>query len=565
MTTIDHRILIPAGPESVWEYVSDITHNPDWQIDCAEVIFLTSRREGPGVRWRYSAPNGHEYVIAVTAWYNGLGYEYYFVDGVPFKENKGRIRLQEIPEGTIVQWTYTYELGGLFGGMRNALGVSRGVDFTISESLKTLYQKIKQTGASSRPHEAKSLMRDAPNVDARSAYQPRHPSIIEEDEAPPPLRPAALPRANAEPPVREGDGQRIRVIAEPPIAPDDTRRRKAAAAQTPPPPPLEDAIPADIEGEPDFLSQLVDLSRFEPPRSPSDTQPRKPITPADEAAPPSRAPVSPFEEAAPPRKPVAPLIPEPLAYPPPSIEDTEPVSVSAAKSSPTEEPTAPAIQVPDETQADYASPARIYDAPAKREPETPPAPTPTPAPEPVSRVFDAPAPTLAPTPAPVQEVAPPVVVPAPEPAPPTPASVQAVPPAAEIKPPAPAVTPTPTPEPLSVRFEPPRSPSDTASIWEVFGIPRPSEVEVTPTPAQPPAQDSPASVPVAAEAPAPAAVEPEAAAPVAEPVTAAPAAVVDDVVAEAPLPEKLVLPPASTHIGLRVALRRRLVTVRRPD
>ena len=167
MTIIDHRILIPAAPDVVWNYISDITHNPDWQVDCRDVIFLTSRREGPGVRWRYAAPNGHEYVTAVTAWYNGLGYEYYLVDGAPYRENKGRIRLQEIPEGTIVQWTFTYELGGVFGGMRNALGLNRQVDQTIAESLKMLWQKIKESGAASRPHEAKSLMRDAPNVDAR--------------------------------------------------------------------------------------------------------------------------------------------------------------------------------------------------------------------------------------------------------------------------------------------------------------------------------------------------------------------------------------------------------------
>ena len=89
MTTIDHRILIPAAPDVVWDYVSDITHNPDWQVDCQEVIFLTSRREGPGVRWRYATPGGRECVVAVTAWYNGLGYEYYFVDGIALPRKQG--------------------------------------------------------------------------------------------------------------------------------------------------------------------------------------------------------------------------------------------------------------------------------------------------------------------------------------------------------------------------------------------------------------------------------------------------------------------------------------------
>ncbi len=183
MTTIDHRILIPAAPDVVWDFISDITRNPQWQVDCFEVIFLTSKREGPGLRWRYSTPNGAEYVIAVTAWYNGLGYEYYFVDGVPFRENKGRIRLQEIPEGTIVQWTFTYELGGILGGVRSALGLKRQINRTIADSLKALWQEMKQSAAG-RSHEAKSLMRDAPDVATRSTYQPRHPSAVAQSQEP---------------------------------------------------------------------------------------------------------------------------------------------------------------------------------------------------------------------------------------------------------------------------------------------------------------------------------------------------------------------------------------------
>ncbi len=183
MTTIDHRILIPAAPDVVWDYISDITQNPEWQVDCLDVIFLTSRREGPGDALALSAPDGGEYVdrgdrLVQRAWATNIISSM----ACPYRENKGRIRLQEIPEGTIVQWTFTYELGGVFGGMRNALGISRQVDHTIADSLKTLWQQIKQSGAAARPHEAKSLMRDAPDVDARSAYQPRHPLPPAPDE-----------------------------------------------------------------------------------------------------------------------------------------------------------------------------------------------------------------------------------------------------------------------------------------------------------------------------------------------------------------------------------------------
>ncbi len=625
MTTIDHRILIPAGPEAVWEYVSDITHNPDWQIDCAEVIFLTSRREGPGVRWRYSAPSGHECVIAVTAWYNGLGYEYYFVDGVPYKENKGRIRLQEIPEGTIVQWTFTYEIGGLLGGMRNSLGVSRSVDFTISESLKTLYQKIKASGAAARPHESKSLMRDAPNVDARSAYQPRHPSVIDDDERAP-ARPAPkAPSRAPEPPVREGDGQRIRVVAEPPVAEDDTRRRKAAAAAQPL---LEDAIPPDIEGEPDFLKQLVDLSRFEPPRAPapaveakpapepepeflkrieeppiskSDTQPRKPVMLEEEAAPP-------VEEA-------VPVVPPPSVSPfepPPSVEDTEPVVLPAAAPPPavSEEPTEPAVQVPDETQADYAIPARIYEWPRRETAEPTLTQAPDAAPPPPPRETE---PEAAPPPPEVAAQMTPVlaelhvVEATPEATPPVSAPAAQVEAKPESSAPAAQVEPTPA----SLQAKPA---SETASIWEVFGIPRPSESDAAPTPTAAPSAQPEAPAPAAQIQPESAPVEPQPAAevkPAAEgasiweisdaqrpgeteppaaaasavptapdadtaPVAAAPQEVASEVPPAVPqaavdLPvdaaataERIALPPAPTRAGLRLALRRRLVDVRRP-
>ena len=270
MTTIDHRILIPAAPDVVWEFISDITLNPQWQVDCFEVIFLTSKREGPGLRWRYSTPNGAEYVIAVTAWYNGLGYEYYFVDGVPFRENKGRIRLQEIPEGTIVQWTFSYELGGVLGGVRGA-GLKRQINRTIADSLKSLWQQMKQSAAG-HSHEPKSLMRDAPDVASRSTYQPRHPSVLaqSQERTEPSITP--VPSAVvAEPPVSEDDGQNIPVITEPPISDEDTRPRQPV---TPEPEVAEATSAPDQVEEPEFL---IDLSRFEPPREPTDTKPRIPV------------------------------------------------------------------------------------------------------------------------------------------------------------------------------------------------------------------------------------------------------------------------------------------------
>lgn len=430
MTTIDHRILIPAAPDVVWNYVSDITHNPDWQIDCSEVIFLTSRREGPGVRWRYASPNGHERVVAVSAWYNGLGYEYYFVDGMPFRENKGRIRLQEIPEGTIVQWTFTYELGGLFGGMRNALGISREVDHTIADSLKTLWQKIKASGGAARTYEPKSLMRDAPDVEARSNYQPRHPSATgsersETDEA---KTEKPKPRIVLEPPIEEDDGQPISVIAasaapiidEPPIEEEDTRPRVAAARTE------AESVPADLESEPEFLEELVDLSRFEPPRDPTDTQPKRPLE-AEPAAEVRPEPVIPKGEET-----------EPLAFTPPeTLPDLfAPPAAPNLDEAPLVDEDAPDVSEPDFplTQALFERNVEAHPAPEARD---------------VDEAFA------------VQGVG--------EPPPPIESATVPV-----IDAEQPTVETIAPPAPPEQEAE-----GEAASIWDVFGVPRPSETQQT--------------------------------------------------------------------------------------
>lgn len=268
MTTIDQRLLVPVAQSVVWDYISNLNNNPSWQTDCRSISFLSSKHEGPGTRWRYATSKGRENVVEITAWYNGLGYEYVFVDGPRYRNNRGRIRLQEIAEGTIVQWTFTFETGGMFSGLRST---SRQLENTMAASLKALYKQVKAY-ASESGFDAKSLMRDAPDVEARAQYKPRHPTVGQKSTADtePSLRPASTPVMFDEPPVTDDDGQPLEVVAfdEPPVAVDDTRPRPAVTG-------LDDSvsaadIPPDIEGEPEFLT---DMSRFEPPRRVQDTQP----------------------------------------------------------------------------------------------------------------------------------------------------------------------------------------------------------------------------------------------------------------------------------------------------
>jgi hypothetical protein len=237
MTTIDHRILVPVPQHAVWDYIRKLTNNAKWQVDCKGVSMLTTMQEGVGTRWRAESEGGRDYVVEIRAWYDGLGYEYTFVDRPPFRDVVGRIRLQEIPEGTVVQWTLSYELGGVLGGLRNSLGAARSIDNAIQQSLKKLYLQLKTDRARVITTTAnKSTMRDAPDADARAAYKPRHPSALEDDEA-----------VIAAPPLSLAD--------EPAIVESDTRPTKAVTVVTDEQ--IANAAPqTEAAQEPDFVASI---------------------------------------------------------------------------------------------------------------------------------------------------------------------------------------------------------------------------------------------------------------------------------------------------------------------
>jgi hypothetical protein len=294
MTTIDQRILIPVPPDTVWAFISNIGNNARWQADSKSVVFLTSRRSGPGLRWRNVTDTGIEQVIEITAWYDGLGYQYTYIDGVPFRHSSGTLRIQETPDGTVVQWTFNYEMGGLLGGVRDSMGISRRIDKIMSDSLKALWREMRGTGKSLTPAEAKSLMRDAPDAIARAQYKPRHPSAVhEKEQSSQPTQPRTAPVRPTEPerplpphaderfapPDTAATRQNEPIIPEPPVSDEDTRPRPPVMTEAAPKPaepqPLSDPFQ---ESEPDFL---VDLSVTAPvaaePDPLADTQPIKPV------------------------------------------------------------------------------------------------------------------------------------------------------------------------------------------------------------------------------------------------------------------------------------------------
>lgn len=252
-TVIDHAIMIPLSQQAIWSILSNIDNNPKWIADCESVSYLTSKRSGTGTRWRYRSSAGHDVVVDITAWYEGLGYEFVIVDGASYQnENRGRIRLQETPDGTIVQWTFNYELSGFLSGLRNSLSIKRHLDTDITNSLRNLYAYSRTIGEENLSVSSKSLMQDAPDVDSRLSYKPRHPSTSELDKA--------VKAAEANQEVKDS-GESFRdesfqrptapEIVEPPIADDDTRPNPAIQESVP------DEQPATIEN--------VDYEQFAPP------------------------------------------------------------------------------------------------------------------------------------------------------------------------------------------------------------------------------------------------------------------------------------------------------------
>lgn len=183
MNVIDLEILIPASPEFIWRFMGDLSAIPQWYDEVVSISFLSTQREGRGTRWRHSTAKGNDVIVEVSAWYDTLGYEYRVVDGTTYSENQGRIRLQEVSDGTLVRWTFQYDASGVLGGLRNTMRLKRNATNQIQDSLRNLHQLILQESGGISTHEAKASMQDAPDVSERSHYQPRHPSAFRDADA----------------------------------------------------------------------------------------------------------------------------------------------------------------------------------------------------------------------------------------------------------------------------------------------------------------------------------------------------------------------------------------------
>ncbi len=247
-TVIDHAIAIPTRPSNVWDVIRDISNNPTWHPDCQRIQFLTTMKNGRGTRWRNTTNSNKEQVMEITAWYEGLGYEYRIVDGSSYLQNRGRIRLQESPEGTVVQWTFSYDVDGFWGNLRNRFGLKGHVDNLVIQGLRNLYATLKDLKADDliNPEDSKAYLKEAPNVEERASYQPRYPSKVKSQEIPtvkfdqdaPFKPPVAEPLQLVSP---------IPMIDEPPLIDEDTRPNPSVQ-------PVNE--PTVHKDDPDFLKAM---------------------------------------------------------------------------------------------------------------------------------------------------------------------------------------------------------------------------------------------------------------------------------------------------------------------
>jgi len=308
---IDQRILIDAPPEVVWQLISDQSQLPSWHAGYTSVSVLTTQQRGSGVRRRCTLAGGKDVIEEISAWVDGMGYEYHRVEGGPYKDYQGRLRLQLGPDGTSVQWTITYTPKGLLGQLRDRLKGNREHVQMVSASLRQLRREVDALGQRMNDQaRARAAIRARLSADERAAFAQRQGVAEDEGQAPPhAAAPSRTPRA-AEPSfVSE------LAVAEPVVDPlADTQPQDApeeAAAPPDSPGPIDTPPPATPEEE-------VPLhQRVTPAHGTPSVQPSSSVIEGPAPHPPA-SPVPPPAEIKPPAASEAPALPPPAEIKPPA-------------------------------------------------------------------------------------------------------------------------------------------------------------------------------------------------------------------------------------------------------
>jgi len=334
---IDQRILIPAAADAVWLYLNDPALVSRWNRGAKQVSLLSTRMTGVGVRRRVTDAGGKSVVEEITAWQENLGYEYTVIDG-PYKAFTGRLRLQSVPEGTLVFWNVDYRLRGLFAGLR--FRRRRRMVRQIADSLLALRRVIEASGVRLDPErQRRYAMQADPGPAVRQARM--------NQPTPPPMK-------------ATGEFSNTPAFARALIGDDDIPELPPAAATIPPPTSFPTSVPTSVPtSAPQPLPTIIGVRTapppivaatpaamqpptpliVEPPINPHDTRPRALPTPA--ALPSLDAPDAAFSDA--PTVPVELVAPKRVSEAPPTetqnivlppVEDTSLSEKNVTRSEP---------------------------------------------------------------------------------------------------------------------------------------------------------------------------------------------------------------------------------------
>ncbi len=290
MTLIDQRILIPASMQAVWPTIADHRLLSKWRIDVASVSVLTTEPSRAGTRRRIARKGGgRDMIEEMVVWYEGIGYEYHFIEGSDYRTFHARLRLQSAADGTIVQWVISYELGSIVKRILGGRRRKKQLEQLTVNSLRQLRRYIESTGARlDDQYRLKNSMQAAPDAQARAQYgakliaqeSSRQIATIQAEQ----VTSATGPRI-IEPPVRLEDTPSVPQVMPPSFLKEalQTSELKLASGVKPvlaegphqdtrPTPAIEDA-PSTPASTTDTLPKPPGLIS-EPPVASDSTQPR---------------------------------------------------------------------------------------------------------------------------------------------------------------------------------------------------------------------------------------------------------------------------------------------------
>ncbi|MBN1563424.1 MAG: SRPBCC family protein [Anaerolineae bacterium] len=341
MALIDQRILIDAPIEVVWDHLTDPDKIARWHVGYTSISILTTHRMGSGVRRRCMlAGGGKDIIEEITTWVDHIGYEYTLTEGGAYRSFQARLRLQTVPDGILVQWTITYHPKGFFGAIMDRLTGRRQLAALVADSLRQLKRNIDQLGVRlDDTYRERVGMQGRLNVDERAEYQRRYapPPGIDPIGTPPEPIPAvnAAPSFVAELIQAEGPAEYSHAADTQPRKPEGLEEaisaqqadqaatnQQAEKSTTPTPSTPVEAVPVvDVQPDaPTDADQTVDpgdqAADLEQATAPTQPTPPTPIPPVP----------SPPEHIAPPR-PAMPLTPAA-----PHASQTQPESAQAAPS-----------------------------------------------------------------------------------------------------------------------------------------------------------------------------------------------------------------------------------------